>query len=656
MDTTNTDRAVSKYFFSEDNFTMMTELLSDVSWKKYSIRLTNDINVLVLDIMKATFDNRPSVREGSARSDYILLLNKLVLVRCMDVIRDELNESRSQKTEDMSEELDQTDNSAMQDPTAAEERSLKSGVSAKYNDLLKARQNDTSMTVPVDPNQAASVAGLRANFVIPKETDSNVLPTMIVDKNNDTVHRYEEIMKSREEPQMITKRSNKYPSALSPIPEGDEDDEPTESDAQVLYHMDAGTEDYVAISEEGTPQTQEKPIFEEGLHEAPDIQTSVKTRQSTEYNDASAGNDFERHLSNLLSTRDRDIGSLNFPKPTEDAIRQLQNISLSSQQKGLNSFWNAPDKIAPAETIIANPVAPVKQISVTDDSAMLSLQKSQTQMLEKLTTMTKNLEQNLSQNLVLMTRLVDRVDKEISILSSTAQATQSHTISSVDRTAQHKNSKHEQNTQSRQDHLDDASRFKLASSLHRDRSSETVFRFSIKLASSIKSINIRLLCLPLPANVMPVLLVDFNDTSLIIDRWTLDKDHISCIVPACNISTDDGTLSICVRDPFGANLATVNDVCVPTSVQKTGSTFAIETNQHHSMRTGERVIFKNLTTDDDDVTEWFSDATGHPVTVIDALHFMIDAHACPTAKGLVTSLGTIIKPKAQTLMTYIECV
>lgn len=668
MDLTNPDRAVSKYFFSEDNFTMMIELLSDVSWKKYSIRLTKDINVLVLDIMKATFDNRPSVREGSARSDYILLLNKLVLVRCMDVIRDELDESRLKSDEG---ELVETESLG---PTTAEERSLKSGVSAKYNDLLKARQDDSTMKVSVDPNQAAAVTGVRANFVIPKETDSNVLPSMIVDKDNDTVQRYEEIMKSREEQPIVQKRPNKYPSTLSPIPECDEESESIDIEATVLYHMDSGTEDYVTISNVQSPEDslRQRPLSEGKLansspppflanqndNDEAKTQPPIETRQSNVSKDYNPERDFEQNLTDLLSTRDRDIGTLNFPKPTEEAIRQLQNTSLSNQQGGrLNSFWDVSDKNAALSTSSAPLVesAPRQLMSNDNSAVMSSLQHTQTQMLEKIDAMTKNLENKLSQSLDLMTRLVEHVDKESSAVSSALAG--GRLASHDDGQAAEKNPGRTTAANASSNEQTDTERpMRLITSLFRKRTTETVFDFTCRLDSSVKGISIKMLVLPLPKNIMPVLSVTFNDRSFILDRLTADKDHISCYVPTNHVHTENGCISVSVRDPFGASLATVDDVCLPTSVQSTGSTYAIETQLHHGLRSGERVMFRDLGTDDEDLTEWFADITGHQVSVIDALHFSIDRNTCSAEHGLVTALGTIIKPKAQTLITYTECV
>ncbi len=693
------ERVISRYFFSEANFTDLLELIHDACQSRFGISLTSDINVLLIDTMKSVFQTKPLIGSDADRNQIVLVLNKMVLTKCFDIIHQELQDQAVSKDQEVYQEEDA---SSRENFDSTSDRSFdtpsgKAGFDDQLNDMVKLRNDEKNRfegkgghrtpndQEPISTDGQSKPAGFRENFVIPKPKHKDQLESTTIDKDSDMLLKYEAMKRSRDavEQEAATllkaeagfkstharmSKSGQSTSNLSSIPEEEEidikEDEATNTGSNIEQDReltDGLPDDIWSMSTDGELSNEYVDVASilptiPAATSAPNVFDSKTTMKSMEKGDA---RDDKRPKANesfqaLLDQRMKEAQNLKFPAPTTATFDAVQTntpipddgIAIAKMKWGLKRDQSED----------------LSQVCSRFDH-VISGMESQEIWTKTMTDAFKRLSQDITQNL------------------TTISLDLSKAIEKITETKTNTNTKTDNDDAKPSSEITKTSR--VFTSLVRDRSSEPGDAYDFTIEATAKKIGFVRIFFPIgdairPGCSFPVAFLNIGDRSSAIQLSVHDREYMTCDLSQFNETARQPQSQSQVQYPkndksllhqrrtrlvltgaFGYPLLAPRDRSTINSIQPNNLRTLLETKQDHNLRTGERIILDGILCEEQEISEWYNRDCGHEAFVIDSSHVEIDSSTAVisyvsflTAK--IKNGGQLIKAKAQTILLVEE--
>lgn len=622
------DRSISRYFFSEENFVFLKQLVQQTIWRRFRVKIRREVNEKLLDAMKVTFDLRPAYTAQINKNDYILLLNKKVLSETLGYAAqsaiNEINEKEARR-----DPVSKPDDpySASDDLTPRPQTMIKSetvaGVDSSYETLLRERanlpQNSEGHRAQVSGNsQVLKATGLRDEFVIAKPDDvATGIPPEILDKSNNTLQLFEKEEMRRRRELALTRAENleaaedvapqkhKQLRAISVLPSIAETDENQSdfskestpkavnpaADPQEMFLTvsDDALSGYLDISRDPAYIEYRDDILDEKSQTTKDVPSSsvaVNEIMSTPSAPTKPAGSLDDQLKSILASREADL----LRPVVNTAIPAAQTVLPGNNEAG----WTE-------SALVASPVVSAPVASKTDEvMSMMALQ---------VTSVASILE-----------RVVKRVD-EIASAERTPEAVRENSQ------AQHK--------------------LHMCSSAFRDVNKyPTVSLFEITCVE--KSSRAVKLFVPAFSGGLPVVKLTIGSTECLCEVTPLSRDvvSVSANMPLCK---GPNTLKLC--DFFGEPLYCQSDVIDLISINANNLRIICGVSQFHGMLSGDKILFRGVRSQNESLQDFLNRESGHRVFVNDSTHFEIDSGGF-TENVNLTHFGQVVQTKLQ---VYVLC-
>ena len=694
------DKTISKYFFSEANFSDLLELLHDAGQTKFGVSLTKDINILLLDIMKFVFQNR-SVYDFSEhnRSDIMLILNKDVLSRCFDIIHREIhqdgNTSPSPNNNDLKNESTlQNQNPAINPPNA------KAGFDKKLYDMLQSRNEDNkrieSQQTPTEDDSLRR-AGIRTNITIPKDEEKDQLESKSIEKDANMLQKYEEMKRIREQEEAATLKDQHLgqhqvePSSrhtvdrrrdftlLNAIPE--EDENPETDDDALDQASNGGLPDDIwsGMTTDGDmagepadfklarPHLQTR-IRDQVTVEAIDDSVKEKSRVAITKSDVDAESDGQtaQSFQALIIQRLNDNKRLTFPAPTPSTIQTVQG-KLELPKKDLYPEIDAP----------TNPSSQSYKSLISAKPRLEDIRSQSDSLLSSKIEHLSELVNDHRQSMKTVSDNMNGIMKEVSQVLKDSKQIQHDMFKMINEMQMDKHriniSKEPLSAPNGHD-LKEVTTGKLFTSLtrHKDitNDSHNAYNFGIKLDADI-TIKYRFekIFFPVgdairPGCGLPVAILTIGSRTSAVCLVSHDREYMTCDLTGFGdrvglLIAGVVDLQIQLCGAFGYQLIPPSDLIQINCINNNNLRILIESSGNHALRNGDRVIFDDILCDNASLSKWMTRDEGHEAIIIDLTHLEIDS-AVPCdeiesfSKAQFKKAGRLIKAKSQSMVLVRE--
>lgn len=621
---------LTKYFFSEQNFATLLDILHETAVSKFKVKLSSDINRLVIDLMKSVHQNMQ--RDGSDRyiisradrQDAILSLNKVVLGSALDAIVQEID---GEKRQSASEASPPTNVSSHRQPN--------SGLPVPQLPVANIQNATNSEDDPLSADSLRK-AGIREEFMIPK-SEKNTLPVTVVDcpSQNDTMQLFERAMLDRKA------------QSLPPIPEEDESDI-SKTDISSQRDISVGTlrddsdlDNFLTHLED--PDT-------ENFESIPPAEALSSQSNSKLQADPSDPKDrFNPSLpvagSNISSGSVKPVSNPSaFHKHFEDQLNSLMHQRDAIHSIPSNGLYqpHTPD------TLASVPTGPLQTPGI---SSGIPIQKSG----ENMVSGPSFSEQYLSTEMVKFSDHISAMNARLTDIFEKLQDTITLQQKSIERMP---------SLDSCHSHVDPLPGPKVpsigsASSMRR-KSTESLHSFSF--IAPTRSISITKIFIAAHQNPIHLCQLMINNVSRLVEFRSLSRDLSFCDLQGSPLPcrSDDCSFQFQIVDPIGAPLPRSlseidrSGIASVRAQNQNSKKIMIGLNRHnHGIRIGDRVILDGMISDKPEVESWYTDHRGHEVIFADSAAIEIDGPETDVSlQGQFSKLGSVINTRMQTTILF----